>query len=837
MLLSKKIMSSFIDNIENVSEQEIANALNAIGAEVENIYYSPKLDTYLKIGQIIDIKEHPHSEHLTICRVRITNSKVNEIVCGAKNVATKEVIGKYVIVALAGSELPNEKTVVSKNINGVLSEGMLCSYEELNPSYKKYISDNDLKKIIILDDAKIFDKEVTKYISMDDVIFDISVPTNRPDWQGARFICREIAASLDLKFKDKMKNYKIKMHWFNTPFKVLNYAPSHCSYFDVIGLRSKRVRESTWDLKGMLINHMIKPINDVIDHCTLITLLTGNPITIYDASKIDGELILKIATNKDSFVGSDNKLYEIMPGDLVVCDRVKIISLAGIIVSKEVMVTSETTSFFIEIANFKKIKISQTVDRVNSSTLSGKMFSKQVPLYSTKMTIEHIYRYLLKENVHQQISALNAKCNVDEFYRKIPINFDEIRNLIGLSYKELSDVEIEKILENLGFEMNGKMVSVPAYRSDIWVWQDIAEEIVKIVNINSLKSEPIHADYSFNFTNENKNYEFINKLNFKLLSLQISNVNTYNLTNYEDAKIFNFFNYEDPISVLNPSSLEHKYFRINMISNLLRVLEYNKKHKNKLRPIFELQTLPTMKTSNFHVGIVVPSKLFENLPFNSGVDNNLLTMKGLSDVIVDTFGFRCEYKKIYESDYLIASDSLQLVVYDEVIGFMGQIKPSILRKYGLEGTKIYALDINLEKLITSLNRIYYHYAPYNKLQNVDRDITFRLLQNQTFSVFIDVINSIPEILRWELISIYKKEPNKEYYQYVEEDKELLTIDANTADTLNYVDDQARSKISDVSYTVRYYIKQSSKTLSSDEINKISDLLIQKCEKNKIFVQK
>ncbi|WP_033159743.1 phenylalanine--tRNA ligase subunit beta [Mycoplasmoides alvi] len=835
MLLSKKIMSTFIDYIDDIDEKTISNALNSIGAEVEGIYYSPKIDTYLTIGRIVDIKEHPHSEHLTICRVQITSSKVSDIVCGAENVSKREVIGKYVIVALIGSELPNGKTIVSKNINGVISEGMICSYEELNPDYKKYISDNDLKKVIVLDDAKLFDKEITKYISTNDVVFDINVPTNRPEWQGAKFICREIAVALKLNFKDKMRNYKSKMQWFNNPYKVLNYAPSYCNYFDVIGLRSKRVKESTWDLKGILINHMIKPVNDIIDHCTLISLLTGNPINVYDASKIEGELILRIATTEDKFLASDGKWYKILPGDLLVCDRVKIVSIAGIILSKDVMVTSETTSFLIEIANFKKTKILQTAERLHLNTLSSKLFSKQIPLYATKLTIDHVYRYLLKDNVYQQISALNTKCNVDEFYRKIPINFDDIRNLIGLSHKELSDSEIQNILQNLGFYVNGKMVSVPAYRSDIWVWQDIAEEIVKIVNINSLKAEPINANYLFSSSSEN-NYELITKLNYKLHSLQISSVNTYNLTNFEDAKIFNFFNYENPIKVLNPSSVEHEYFRINMINNLLRVLEYNKKRNNKLKPIFELQSLPTAKTSDFHVGIVVPSKLFENIPFKSGIDNNLLTMKGLSDVIVDTFGFRCEYKPINKSDYLIVNDSLQLVVYDEIIGFMGQIKPSILKKYHLDDNMIYALDINLEKLITSLNRIQHQYTPYSKLQNIDRDITFCLFNNQSFDVFMNIINSIPEILQWEIISIYKKEKINNSEEYVEESNELSIENVNDKNKLKYVNEE-KDKFSDISYTVRYYIKQTNKTLSSNEINQISNKLVEKCELNKIFVQK
>ncbi|WP_027123981.1 phenylalanine--tRNA ligase subunit beta [Mycoplasmoides pirum] len=840
MLLSKKIIKSFIDGIEEISEESIVNTLNAIGAEVENIYHFPKTDSYVTIGQINEVREHPHSEKLSICRVRINTSQLVDIVCGAKNVKNREsVIGKYVIVALTGSELPNGKTIMSKNINGIMSEGMLCSYEELNPEYRKYISANDLDDIIILNDAKLFDKDISKYISTDDVIYDISIPTNRPEWQGVRFICYEIAASLNLRFKDKMRNFFVKNRRFNKAFKVLNYAPSLCNYYDVIHLRSKRVKNSTWDLKGVLINHMIKPINDIIDNCTLISLITGNPIHIYDANKIEGQLILRISSKRETIIGSDDKKYEIFPGDLIVCDRVKIVALAGIVISKEVMVNNETTSFLIEIANYKKTKIIETLERLNTSTFSGKMFSKQVSLYATKLTIQHIYRYLLKNNLPQQLSELNSKCNVDSFCRKIPINFNDIRNLIGLSQNELSNAQIEYSLKSIGFDINGSMVLVPSYRSDIWTWQDIAEEVVKMININLLKQEPIVANYSLEFE-ENNNYEMLKKLHEKLCNLQISNVHTYNLTNYEDAKIFDFFNHKEPIKVLDANSVEREYFRVNIISNLLKVLDLNKKRKNKLIPIFELQNLLTQKGSEHHIGIALPSKLFENNYINSGIENNLLTMKGLSNIIVDNFGFRCAYKKIDQSDYLITNDSLQLVVYNQIIGYIGQVRPSILKKYDLADTPIYVLDINLEKLITSLNRIQKEYVTYSKLQNIDRDITFTLEPNNAFDDFIEVIDSIPEIIKWELISIYEKETNEKNNSIVqinELENDLVTIDTTTGITSKFVQSNHIKNSKIINYTVRYFIEQNLKTLSTQEINEITKNLIKLCEIKGIKIQK
>lgn len=867
MLLSKKIMSNFIKEIENVENQKIVDALNSIGAEVESVKCFPKID-YLRIGKLINIKKHPHDDKLTVCSVQTALSKINEIICGAENVRNKSAIGKYVIVALLGAELPNGKIIGDKNIKGIHSEGMLCSYSELNPIYKKYVSDKDLDNVILLENAKLGDSQIQKYLNIDDSVFDITIPTNRSDWQGLRFICRELAAYLNLKFIELEKHFKHSTtHKFiMNPIKVINSDTTSCNYFDAIYLKNKTIKESSWILKGTLINNCIKPINDIIDNSALISIITGNPIHIYDAKKICGELILKKAVQTTEMIGLDNKIYKIMPNDLIVCDREKIVALAGIIGSKDSMVTDETTDFLIEVGNFKKTIISNTAERLNANTLASKMFSKDINIYATNLTIQYLVEYLLKENISQQIALPSKKIKINEYHRKIMIDFNNIRNLLG-DNKNLSDFKIKTILKNIGFGISGKTVFVPSYRNDILVWQDITEEIVKMININNFNSEPIIADYLLN--QDNKTYDMIQNLNQKLLSLQISSVHTYNLTNYEDAINFNFFKYETPIKISNSQSEEKKYFRLNIISNLLKILQYNKRHKNNLRPIYELQSILYKEFSDRHIGMVIPTKLFDNhYDKNNGVVKNLLTIKGLSDLIVNNFGFRCDYKTIEKSEYLVITDSLQLVVYEEVIGYIGRIRPSILKQYDLGDLEIYALDINLEKLITSLNRIQYQYEPFGKLNNIDRDITFMIPYNCSFYDFIKVIENIPQIVKWELILKYKHQNNSSNDNDVRYSKIInrlsniskiplmlnsLNINSdivnlNDIDTINYsLQDQNLVKnnesklvdnhLSSISYTVRYYIQQIDKTLSINEINEISNKLISECEHIGLCVKK
>lgn len=90
------------------------------------------VDEEIVVGKITGIKAHPNSESIHIANVDVGQSRTPlSIVCAAKNIKTKQVVP----VALPGSHVLTESgkpTKIKKTkIQGVLSEGMLCSALEL----------------------------------------------------------------------------------------------------------------------------------------------------------------------------------------------------------------------------------------------------------------------------------------------------------------------------------------------------------------------------------------------------------------------------------------------------------------------------------------------------------------------------------------------------------------------------------------------------------------------------------------------------------------------------------------------------------------------------------
>lgn len=85
-------------------------------------------DSGFRVAKIVDIEEHPDSEHLHICTVDIGEKEPLQIVCGAFN-ARKDLI---CVCAIPYTFMPNGQSIIPNKLLGIDSYGMLCSGRELN---------------------------------------------------------------------------------------------------------------------------------------------------------------------------------------------------------------------------------------------------------------------------------------------------------------------------------------------------------------------------------------------------------------------------------------------------------------------------------------------------------------------------------------------------------------------------------------------------------------------------------------------------------------------------------------------------------------------------------
>src|SRR6185369_1481210 len=133
------------------------------------------------VGELLAVEKHPRADRLSLTRVTIGEGEPLEIVCGATNIA----VGQRVPVALPGAVLPGDRRIERTEKMGVVSNGMLCSGDEL-----RLTGDGD-GILILPPDAPLGVALADLY---GDTVLDIDVKPNRGDALSIVGVAREVAA-------------------------------------------------------------------------------------------------------------------------------------------------------------------------------------------------------------------------------------------------------------------------------------------------------------------------------------------------------------------------------------------------------------------------------------------------------------------------------------------------------------------------------------------------------------------------------------------------------------------------------------------------------------------
>lgn len=741
MIFTRNLITNFIPQFSQINDHEFITAVNALGMEIEaiNKYDIP---TNCVVGKIISL-DHIEHTHLTLCNVQISKNKIIKIVCGAKNL----IADKKVIVALPGARV-NGQLINIRNIKGIDSHGMMCSYSELVGS-NQYLPEDEKDEIVMFDDGEIGSDDWIKIIGLDDTIYDIAVPANRNDENSYLVFCFEVANKLDLKFNFDLKDINFKKLEDNIDDslvankKICNFI----SFLDY-SIDKAYLQKSIWQVKSILINHRIRPINYLLDKLNYFSLLTNCSIHVYDGDKLTNSLVCKLVDKPQDFIALDNQHYQINENDIALYDGPKPVCLATIIGSNETKLTNSTNNIKIEVGNFNFVNIRNTSIRLNIDNLASKRSCKPISNYLNFLTVELIKKFLgIPKNF------------------KIFIKPNWINKLIKLSNKALNTFIVPKIsyvfatmsLKKLGFKPHYLMrlhFKVPQWRIDVTTQQDLLEEIIKIMDVNML--QPIAINDKLLPLQNNDEYDIKQKIKDVLFNNYFYEVKTYNLINKKKIDKFNIFDLSNPLKIKTSNS-NREYFRLSLIDNMLNVYQYNNARKLDLIPIFEIQNIFTNDVKITNLTCLSNDKLFIDHATNCFIPINLNYFKSVLNNIGNILNIQFEYATGHKKDFY-DNECLSIIANAKVVGYMGKIKNTCLHDYDLDNKNIYCMTIGISELIANFKRNDIKitlFGPYQRMYK-DVDIALDNANCELISYRLNSIKKIKGIVNCDIISIYQK---------------------------------------------------------------------------------
>ena len=613
MLISIDWIRDFT-NVPDVSSKEIYSKFTLATAEVENVITEREHLEKIVVAEILSFEKHPEADKLNLVAFRISETEIRKVVCGASNVK----VGIKIPFAPLGVKLPNGLVLEAKKIRGVLSEGMLCSEEELGFAEES----NGIMELP--QDTPIGINMLSYFNLKKDTILDIDNKslTHRPDLWGHFGMAREFSAIFEVPLKNRFdsmwfENMKKKMTLEPAPLRVrFDGESAGLAYFG-LSVDNVIVSESPAWLKSRLKACGLRSINNIVDISNYVMLELGMPLHIFDRNKISGnEVVIKKLENELTFKTLDEVDRKLIAGDTIIADNNGALVLAGIMGGLESGVSLNTSNLFIEVANWKASMIRRTSTRLGLRTDSSQRFEKTLDSQLCERTLLRTLELILEICPQAKVVGSIEYAGMDLStipQLKIKTSFKKIQTVLG---SLISAEKLSSILNHLDFKhiFSGDSieVTVPSYRAtkDIEQEADLFEEIGRIIGYDSIVPvSPLDIIAPVKLTESQKAQRRVREI----LTIQgkAFEVMTYPLIGSSLLKKVDWPSFPQ-LKLVNSISQDHDIMRPSLIPSLLEVLEINAKNFERFR-FFEigrsyLEDTKSYSKESLHLGAVFADK-------------------------------------------------------------------------------------------------------------------------------------------------------------------------------------------------------------------------------------
>jgi phenylalanyl-tRNA synthetase beta chain len=749
-------LKEFLGTEEYLDPAEIAEILTMSGTEVKKVEYLGERYKDMVVGQIMEYRQHPNADKLTVCQVDIGRNILN-IVCGATNLKKKD----KVVVALEGSTTAQGITIRRSKIRGVYSEGMMCSEAELGLS-------EDAAGIMILDKSFKVGEDFAKSISLDDVVFELEITPNRPDCLNVMGIAREISALKRVPFKAYKYEIDSELNHdndFEIEIKDYILCPRYSAkiFTDI-----PKIDSPEW-LKNRLTLCDYRPIDLIVDLTNYVMHEIGQPLHAFDKDLLySNKIIIRTAGRKEQIRTIDDTLRNLSENMLVIADEKRPVAIAGIMGGKDTEINPDTKSVLLESANFFGPSIMRTSNALGLRSEASNRFEKKIDPELTVLAIKRfedllssITGYAIKKGIYDNYKRLKRE-------RHLSLNLDNIKNILG---KDINVEEISSILNYLGIKCNHTTynkrtleATIPSSRfEDVEREIDLVEEIARIYGFENFKAVP-----PVSFLHKGK-YTFYQKtlknLRQVLCDAGLDEVMNYSFISEEwiiKLKLDQEDNYKNAVEIINPINEEFAYLRTTPMPSMIKNVLNNINHEIKDISIFEItkvyeklhdSKLP--KETNL-LGVMLSGRLSLKSWNKQEKNFDFYDLKAVLEYLFEHF-YKKSNLEINQKGFKFFHPIIsgEVIINGIPMGIIGKIHPGILDNLDI-AQDIYYLELNLDKFIENIkySRDFSQIPSYPSIDIdlaivVDEDLKCSDIENEIKKSGTEILKSV------KLFDIYR----------------------------------------------------------------------------------
>lgn len=751
MKIPLSLLKSYITLDEPLSV--VAETLTLLGIEVDAIENESPRFSKVVAAEIRATQSHPSSDHLTLAKV-FDGIREWPVVCGAKNCRPGIKVAFARIGAILTDEHQHERIIAETTIRGEISQGMLCSAQELGiPGEENGILELPTDIPNGQDLATV----------LHDPVFEISLTPNLGHCMSALGIARELSAALKRPLHHSKRSViENPAATIEDQLEVSVQDTVRCPRYLCRLIEDIKIGPSPFWLKQTLLSCGLRPINNVVDVTNYILIKTGQPLHAFDYHKIDGKSIsIQTSEASQTFTSLDDISREVPAETLLICDANKAVAIAGVIGGANSAISEQTRAIVLEAAYFDGLSIRKTARQLKLSTESSQRFEKGLDWQEIPEALDEAAQ-LIKELCEGRIAKGFVDIKSHKFVSKeLSLRVERVNRILGT---QLSMNEVEDCLKRIGCKIQFKddkalRVVVPSYRNDLSLEIDLVKEVARIYGYNNIECKTPLCTNSL--IPNDPIFIFEREIRKRMTAQGLQEIVTCNLIG---PKLASLLPTRDFFTVLHSKTEDYSILRPSLLPSLLEIVQLNLAQKNESLNAFEIGRIHLKQNAAPleipMLGIIMFGKTRPHHWDRKPSDIDYFDLKGILETLFESLSV--QNISFQSSSHPSFHPSRQSDVHVDglSIGSLGEVHPALLEKLDIK-QKVYFAELNLMHLL-KLPKAQLTCHPLSQYPETERDWTIPLPEQTQCTALFEAIHSFrsPLFEKAELIDLYISESKR-----------------------------------------------------------------------------
>lgn len=757
MIISVNWLKKFTDI--DMPIDELATLIGERLVEIEDVIDLGAKYKDVIVARVVSCEDMPDSDHLHVCRIDDGGVRQDverdadgfvQVVCGAPNVREGLLVAWLPPQATVPETHGDSEPFVlgARKLRGYMSNGMLASAKELD-----LFEDHD--GILELDADTQPGASFAEVYELNDYLLDIENKslTHRPDTFGIIGFAREVAAIQGKTFKTPdwlgglEVTYGDKRGDVMMPTVTIDDPALSDRYQAVIVSGADGSKKSPLHIQTYLARVGVRPISAVVDVTNYLMMLTGQPLHAFDYDKVlavggSTDIHVRAGRENEALTLLDGRTIELAPEDIVIAAGETAIGLAGAMGGASTEIDVNTKNIIIESATFNLYNLRATQMRHGIFSEAITRFTKGQPAPLTAPVLADAVRLMGEwANAVRVSDVADARTNdVTATYLRLPLA--RVNDVLGSSFDDTAVLETLRRIE-FAAEIDGGdlVVTVPYWRADIRIAEDIIEEVGRLTGFDNIAATLPRRD--FRAVAPSNFDDLRRRMRAALVRAGANEVLTYSFVHGDVLRKAG----QDPLNsyrITNSISPDLQYYRQSLTPSLLGLIHPNVKNGYDSFAVFELNKVHSKS-----------AELVENVPAEMHRLGLVLThkkpnagatyyqAKAILEYLATSLGLELAYKPVESTSLAVMQPfepkrSARVIEArsGQPIGVIGEYKAAVARSFKLPQTTA-GFELLPEAILLAVGQSSPKYTPLSRFPGTERDICFQVDESVTYAQVMD----------------------------------------------------------------------------------------------------